>query len=94
LLRKIKAEKYKKLVEDLLNVYQIVGRNVIEESFFTLPLVFLLSEPEYSERLTWGTIPPGYFHHAERYAGTSSQNMLADCRRNLIEGCLLLVTHE
>jgi hypothetical protein len=61
-----KAKNYQQLVEDLLNIYQAMGCNVIEDSIFTFPLGHLHSEPGCSERGTWGKVPPRYFHHGEK----------------------------
>jgi len=63
----VKAENYKQLDEDLLNLHQAMGCNMsLKIKFFTFPLGCLLSEPGRCERGTWGKVPPGYFQHGEK----------------------------
>jgi hypothetical protein len=50
-LRNVKAKSYKELVEDLLNTYETLRWDML-----------LMAE----EWLTWGTVPPGSFHHGKK----------------------------
>jgi hypothetical protein len=63
-LRNLKAENYQELVEDLLKAYQTMGRNL--SFIFTFALGHLSSEHGLSERRTWGSFPPRFFHHADK----------------------------
>jgi hypothetical protein len=63
----VKANNYRQLVEDLLNIYQTMQCNMLLKiQFFTFPPGRLPSEPVCSEWGTWGKVPPGYFHHGEQ----------------------------
>jgi hypothetical protein len=54
----VKAENYKKLVEDLLNAYRTMGcSKSLQVHFFTFPLG-VPSETGRSERRTWEKFPP------------------------------------
>jgi hypothetical protein len=81
-----KAKHYKELVEDLLNTYQTMGCNVplkiylLHSHLDFFPLNLSTVSDEHGEGLHQDISTM-----EKRFAGRSSQNMLADCCLNLTE---------